>query len=112
MSTSIRNRTRRNFAPIFAALGDETRLHIVRKLANGKPASIAELTEGTGHTRQAVTKHLVVLENARIVRGVRAGREKQFQLDPTPIRSVAEYADIVSREWDKALARLKEYVER
>ena len=63
-------------------------------------------------TRQAVTKHLRVLEGARIVRSVRAGRENLFELDPEPIRQVKDYADVVSEQWDQALARLKAFVER
>jgi len=112
MSRKTHSPTRRNYAPIFAALGDETRLALVSKLARGKPSSIAHLTEGTRLTRQAVTKHLRVLEGARIVRSVRAGRENLFELDPAPIRQVREYADVVSEQWDHALARLKDFVER
>jgi DNA-binding transcriptional ArsR family regulator len=59
-----------------------------------------------------VTKHLRVLEGARIVRSVRAGRENLFELDPAPIQQVREYADVVSEQWDNALARLKDFVER
>jgi len=102
---------RRAYAPIFAALGDETRLALVAKLAEGRPRSIAQLTEGTRLTRQAVTKHLRVLEGARIVHSVRSGRESLFELDPAPIREVAEYAETVSAHWDRALARLKALVE-
>ena len=102
---------RRTYAPIFAALGDETRLRIITKLSEGQHRSIAQLTEGTRLTRQAVTKHLRVLERAKFVRSVRAGRENLFEFDPTPIRQVREYADIVSEQWDQALAQLKGFVE-
>jgi DNA-binding transcriptional ArsR family regulator len=98
-------------APIFAALGDATRLALIEKLSDGAPCSIAQLTEGTDLTRQAVTKHLRVLEGVSIVRGVRSGRETLFQLDPAPIRAVRDYADVVSAQWDQALARLKAFVE-
>ncbi len=99
-------------APIFAALGDETRLTLIEKLIDGNPSSIAQLTQGTQLTRQAVTKHLRVLENVRIVRSVRTGRESLFQLDPAPIRQVRDYAQIVSEQWDQALSRLKAFVEK
>ena len=102
---------RRTYAPIFAALADETRLAIVEKLSEGEHRSIAQLTEGTRLTRQAVTKHLRVLERAKIVHSIRAGRESLFEFDPTPIRQVKEYADVVSEQWDQALARLKAFVE-
>jgi len=83
----------------------------VAKLSEGQHRSIAQLTQGTRLTRQAVTKHLRVLERARFVRSVRTGREKVFEFDPTPIRQVKEYADVVSEQWDQALARLKGFVE-
>jgi DNA-binding transcriptional ArsR family regulator len=103
---------RRAYAPIFAALGDETRLALVSKLSDGNSCSIAQLTEGTALTRQAVTKHLRVLTNARIVRSVKAGRESLFELDPAPIREVRDYADVVSAQWDSAIGRLKAFVEK
>lgn len=114
MSRRIRNALPkpRTYAPIFAALGDETRLNLVTKLAAGQPQSIAQLTDGTELTRQAVTKHLRVLEGARLVRSVRSGRESLFELDPAPIRAVRDYAEVVSQQWDDALMRLKEFVER
>lgn len=102
---------RRRYAPIFAALGDDTRLSLVTKLANGKPASIAHLTEGSHVTRQAITKHLRVLEKARIVHSVRSGRESLFVLDPAPIREAGEFVEVMSKRWDEALARLKSLVE-
>lgn len=102
---------RRTYAPIFAALGDETRLALVGKLSEGQHRSIAQLTQGTRLTRQAVTKHLRVLERAKIVHSVRAGRENLFEFDPAPIREVKEYADLVSAQWDETLARLKAFVE-
>ena len=103
---------RRAFAPVFAALGDETRLALVSKLSEGQPCSIAELTEGTQLTRQAVTKHLRVLTGARIVRNIRSGRESLFELDPKPLREVRDYADVVSSQWEHAIGRLKAFVEK
>jgi DNA-binding transcriptional ArsR family regulator len=98
-------------ASIFAALGDETRLGLLAKLTKGEPQSIARLTAGTRLTRQAVTKHLRVLEGAGVVRAARVGRESRFALDPKPIDEVRTYLDHVSRQWDSALARLKALVE-
>ncbi len=114
MSRSTRSATsawRRKHAPIFAALGDPTRLEIVAKLGDGARRSIADITDGTGLTRQAVTKHLRVLEEARIVREHRAGRERLFELDPEPILELREFVDAMSARWDRALVRLKEMVE-
>ena len=98
-------------ASVFAALGDETRLGLLAKLLNGEPLSISRLTEGTRLTRQAVTKHLRVLEGAGVVHSVKAGRESRFALDPRPLVSAQEYLAHVSRQWDDALARLKALVE-
>jgi DNA-binding transcriptional ArsR family regulator len=92
-------------------LGDETRLLLVRKLCGGKPRSISQLTVGSRLTRQAITKHLRVLESARIVRSVRAGRESLFQFNPQPMEELKHYLDFVSEQWDQALARLKSFVE-
>jgi DNA-binding transcriptional ArsR family regulator len=98
-------------ASVFAALGDETRLSVLTRLANGRAQSISRLTAGTNLTRQAVTKHLRVLENAGVVRGVRVGRESRFALEPKAIDDVRDYLERVSKQWDDALARLKSLVE-
>jgi DNA-binding transcriptional ArsR family regulator len=95
----------------FAALGDKTRLALVARLCSGEPASIAQLTAGSRVTRQAITKHLRVLERAGIVRGARAGRENRFALNPRPLHAMQQYLDVVSRQWDNSLARLKTFVE-
>ena len=101
----------RTRASVFAALGDETRLGLLAKLTSGEPQSITRLTSGTRLTRQAVTKHLRVLEGAGVVRASRVGRESRFALDPRPILDAQTYLDHVSQQWDNALARLKALVE-
>jgi DNA-binding transcriptional ArsR family regulator len=98
-------------APVFAALGDDTRLSLVSKLCDGQPHSISQLTRGTKLTRQAITKHLRVLESAGIVHNIRAGRESRFEFNPEPIAEMKEYLDFVSRQWNRALSRLKSFVE-
>jgi len=98
-------------APLFAALGDETRLSLLAELCSGEPRSIAQLTKGTDLTRQAVTKHLRVLENAGIVRSVYSGRENLFEFEPKPIEEIKKYIDLVSDQWNHTLARLKAFVE-
>ncbi|MFZ0037768.1 MAG: helix-turn-helix domain-containing protein [Candidatus Acidiferrales bacterium] len=99
-------------APVFAALGDETRLSLVAKLCGGRRRSISQLTKGSRLTRQAITKHLRVLERAKIVHSVRSGRESVFEFDPVPIEDLKMYLELVSEEWDQALGRLKAFVER
>lgn len=101
----------RGRAVVFAALGDETRLLLIAKLCNGQPRSISELTQGSKLTRQAITKHLRVLQRAGIVHGVRAGRERRFEFQPKPMQEMKQYLDTISQQWDQALARLKAFVE-
>ena len=98
-------------APLFAALGDETRLLLVAKLCRGQPRSISQLTEGSQLTRQGITKHLRVLESVGIVHSVRTGRESLFEFDPEPIAEIKRYLELVSEQWDQALSRLKSFVE-
>jgi len=98
-------------APVFAALGDETRLSLIAKLCNRQPYSISQLTQDSKLTRQAITKHLRVLESVGIVHSVRTGRESRFEFDPEPITGIREYLDFVSEQWDRALFRLKSFVE-
>jgi len=98
-------------ATVFAALGDETRLTVLAKLLSGEPQSIARLTEGTRLTRQAVTKHLHVLEGAGVVRSTRSGREALYELQPRPIEDARAYLDRIAQQWDDALNRLKSFVE-
>jgi DNA-binding transcriptional ArsR family regulator len=110
-SPSRRAAPRQARAPAFAALGDKTRLLLVARLCDGQPRSISQLTKGSKLTRQAITKHLRVLERAKIVRSVRAGRETRFEFDPEPIEEMKKYLDFVSQQWEEALARLKSFVE-
>lgn len=104
-------RTPARAAGVFAALGDPTRLALVNRLSDGSQRSIAQLSEGHRLTRQAITKHLRVLEAARVVRHERAGRERLYSLNPTPIGDVRRYLDQISTQWDARLARLKALVE-
>lgn len=101
----------RAHAPVFAALGDKTRLSLVAKLSNGRPHSISQLARGSKLTRQAITKHLRVLESVGMVHSARAGRESLFEFNPQPIEAIEEYLNFVSRQWDQALSRLKSFVE-
>ena len=98
-------------ARVLAALGDETRLSLVARLAGGESCSIAELTQGRRLTRQAVTKHLRVLERAGIVHSERSGREALFKFNPQPVRAANDYLADVARQWEDALGRLKVFVE-
>ena len=98
-------------APVFTALGDPTRLALVTRLSAEGPLSIARLTGGTSVTRQAVSKHLDVLAGAGLVRGVRRGRERIWELDLRRLDQTRRYLDHVSKRWDEALDRLRRFVE-
>jgi DNA-binding transcriptional ArsR family regulator len=102
----------RSQAPVFAALGDKTRLALVARLARGRAHSISQLTRGSNLTRQAISKHLRVLETAGMVESVRSGRERFYAFNPQPIGGIKEYLDFVSDQWDQALSRLQAFVER
>jgi DNA-binding transcriptional ArsR family regulator len=98
-------------AAVFAALGDETRLRLVSALSLGSPLSIARLAENSPFTRQAVTKHLLVLQRAGLVRCVRHGRESRFVLREEALDEALRSLEVISRQWDAALTRLKALVE-
>ena len=104
-------RALRGSAPVFAALGDETRLAIVARLSTGGPRSISGLTQGSAVTRQAITKHLHVLAGAGLVRGVRHGRERIWELDSRRLDEAQRYLAEISTHWDVALESLRKFVE-
>ena len=98
-------------APLFAALGDPTRLSLVLRLGDGQPRSISELSDGMELTRQGISKHLRVLEQAGILSSERVGRESRFLICPDAIEETRNYLDRVSGQWDRTLSRLKTLVE-
>jgi DNA-binding transcriptional ArsR family regulator len=102
--------TRPGVAPVFAALGDETRLQLLARLATGEAQSIVDLTRGTGLTRQGVSKHLAVLEKAGVVSSRRSGRESRYSIEPDSLADARAYLERASRQWDEAIARLRIFV--
>jgi DNA-binding transcriptional ArsR family regulator len=98
-------------APVFAALGDETRLAIVSRLCMTGPQSIARLTDGADVTRQAVTKHLHALAKAGLVRSTRDGRERIWEMQTRRLADARRYLDQISTQWDDAIDRLRAMVE-
>lgn len=101
-----------SLAPVFAALGDPTRLKLVAVLCAGGAFSIAHLTQSTAISRQGVTKHLTVLAEAGVVRDLKMGRERLWQLEPAKIDEARRTLESIGREWEAALARLKSFVEK
>lgn len=97
--------------PVFAALGDATRLRLLGRLSVDGPLSITRLSEGTGVTRQAITRHLHALGDAGLVRDARRGRERVYSLDLRRLEKAREYLDRIATQWDDAANRLKAFVE-
>lgn len=98
-------------APLFAALGDETRLRLVARLSAAGPASITRLSAQAEVSRQAITKHVEVLEGVGLVHTHRQGRERVCELEPDRLTDAHVYLATISRQWDQALGRLKRFVE-
>ena len=101
----------RDAAPLFAALGDETRLRLLIRLSSGGPGSITQLSAKSAVSRQAITKHLRVLSDAGLVRSSRRGRERVWDLEPKRLNDAHAYLERISKQWDDALDRLKEFVQ-
>ncbi len=108
----VKARRNKATAPVFAALGCVTRLELVSRLSDGNAHSITVLSEGLNLTRQAVTKHLRVLQDAGIVRSQRIGRESRFTIQTEPINKARDYLERISDQWDEAIARLRAAVEQ
>jgi DNA-binding transcriptional ArsR family regulator len=101
----------RDAAPVFAALGDQTRLELVARLCSNGPQSIVRLSEGANVTRQAITKHLHVLAEAGLIRSTRAGREQVWEILPRRVAEAQHYLVLISAQWDDAIERLQKFVE-
>ena len=111
MSSQASAVRRADAAPVFAALGDGTRLRLVTRLSDDGPLSIARLSDGTGVTRQAITKHLKALADAGVVRGKRRGRERIWELQTRRLEMASRYLNEVSGQWDAAIGRLRAFLE-
>jgi DNA-binding transcriptional ArsR family regulator len=107
----IRAAAVRDAAPLFAALGDETRLRLLVRLTTAGPGSIARLSAKSAVSRQAITKHLKVLADAGLVRGRRRGREQIWAFEPARLADAHAYLERISAQWDQALERLQRFVE-
>jgi DNA-binding transcriptional ArsR family regulator len=99
-------------APLFAALGDPMRLKLVARLCSSGPLSTMRLSAGAGVTRQAVSKHLQALGGAGLVRDVRVGRERIWELEPRRLALARASLDRISDQWDVTIGRLKAFVEK
>lgn len=95
----------------FAALGDPTRLALLTMLSDGDARSITELSSGFDLSRQAITKHLRILEAEQLITGQRAGRETRFALQVKRLDDLGDFLQTVSQQWDQTLNRLREHLE-
>ena len=100
-----------DLAPVFFALGDQTRLRLIALLCAGGTFSIAQLTANTDITRQAVTKHLQVLADAGLVKDLKLGRERLWQFDPAQVEQARQSLERIGRQWEQTLGKLKAFVE-
>jgi DNA-binding transcriptional ArsR family regulator len=91
---------------VFTALADGTRRDVVDRLAQ-QPATASELAERAPVSRQAIVKHLGVLEAAGLVTGERNGRRVVYRFTPAPLNDAAEWMGVVGSQWDERLARLR-----
>jgi DNA-binding transcriptional ArsR family regulator len=98
-------------APVFDALGDPNRLRIVTRLCDGGPCSTTELTAVVPVSRQAATKHLLMLEAVGLVASQRQGRERVWRVRPEPLAEASDYLTALSKRWDRAIDRLRAFVE-
>jgi DNA-binding transcriptional ArsR family regulator len=108
---AARTKPLQNYAPVFAALGDEIRLRLLAALCVGGAMSITQLTSGSEISRQAITKHLGVLAGAGLVRDVKIGRERLWEFEPTQLEEARRTLEFIGQQWDHALAKLKFAVE-
>jgi DNA-binding transcriptional ArsR family regulator len=98
-------------APLFDALGDPNRLRIVTRLCDGGPCSTSQITRVVPVSRQAATKHLLLLEAVGLVSSQRHGRERIWRMQPRPLAEASEYLTALSQRWDRAIERLRAFVE-
>jgi DNA-binding transcriptional ArsR family regulator len=98
-------------APVFAALGDPVRLAMIARLCMVGPLPTILLKQGTSVSRQAVTKHLRMLEDAGLVQSQRVGRDRLWQIETRQLTEVRKYLDQISAQWDATVERLRRFVE-
>ena|SRR5258706_15217412 len=93
---------------VWIALSDPTRRAIVEQLTRG-PRRVTDVAAPFDMSLNAVSKHIKVLEAARLVRRTRQGREHTLELDPAPLRDVARWASEMDRFWSGRLDRIEQF---
>jgi DNA-binding transcriptional ArsR family regulator len=98
--------------PVFAALADPTRRHVVETLVREGSTSVPALNAALPISRQAIAKHLAALGEAGLIeRSPDAGREVRYRLRPGALRPASDWIDATAAAWDERLERLKGSVE-
>jgi len=98
-------------APVFAALGEPVRLAIIARLCGDGPLPTIRLKHGTSLSRQAVTKHLRILEDVGLVRSDRVGRDRSWRIEEGQLARTGAYLEQISALWEARLERLRSFVE-
>ena len=93
---------------VFLAISDPTRRAILDRLTRG-PARVTDVAAPFDMSLNAVSKHIKVLEAAHLIRRTRQGREHTLELDPKPLREVAQWASDIERFWSERLDRIERY---
>jgi DNA-binding transcriptional ArsR family regulator len=102
----------RDAGAVFSALSDPTRREVMRRLSADGPSTLSELSSDLPVSRQAVAKHLVVLEGAGLVATSGTTRRRQYRLTPRPLADAMGWMVDVGAEWDQRLDALRRHVER
>jgi ArsR family transcriptional regulator, cadmium/lead-responsive transcriptional repressor len=97
---------------LWSAVGDPTRRRMLDMLLAGGPGTATSLSEHLPVTRQAVAKHLAVLDQAGLVHGVAAGRERRYHVDEAQLARAAAQLGEVGASWDARLQRIKRLAEK
>jgi ArsR family transcriptional regulator, cadmium/lead-responsive transcriptional repressor len=97
---------------VFSALSDPTRRAVIRCLSEEGPATLGQLADELPVTRQAVAKHLALLQDAGLVRATAEGRRRTYLLTPGPLTGAMGWMVDIGGEWDERLRALKRHVER
>ena len=98
-------------ASVFDALGDANRLRIVMGLCDAGPSSTLQVAQAVPLSRQAATKHLEVLQAVGVVASAKHGRERIWTVQSQPLTAASDYLTMLSGRWDRAIERLKMFVE-
>lgn len=95
---------------VFQALADPTRRQLVELLASAGQHTPTRLARDLPITRQGVSKHLEVLEEAGLVRSQQVGRQRRYTLTPEPLEEPLAWIETIANRWDRRLARLRRYL--